>query len=99
MIEGSECPCGKKVVPNREICPACGQTMQKVSFQGRGTVMTHTTLYTVPEGFSAPITLAVVGLSEGPYILCSCMDDTGMSIGDPVVVREEKNRYLCETGK
>lgn len=95
MIDGSECRCGRKLVPPRKLCPSCGDVMGNVDFEEKGSILTHTTLFTVPDGFSAPIKLALVELAGGPKLLCSCGDGVVMEIGAPVRVFQEGEIFIC----
>jgi len=96
MIPGARCQCGKNIVPFRKLCPACGKAMEEVEFENTGTVLTHTTLHAAPEGFEAPIGIAMVGLEGGAKLLCSVKCDIELSIGDHVEVKREGERYFCE---
>ena len=96
MIPGATCQCGKKVVPFRKFCPACGRAMEKADFENIGSVLTHTTLHAVPEGFEAPVRLAMIELEGGANLLCSVKEDTEVSIGDDVNVKREGELYFCE---
>jgi uncharacterized OB-fold protein len=70
--------------------------MEKADFENTGTVLTHTTLYAAPEGFEAPIRLAMVELKEGAHLVCAVKGDMEMGIGDEVRVKREGELYLCE---
>ena len=70
--------------------------MKEAEFENTGTVLTHTTLHAPPEGFEAPIRIAMVELEGGANILCSVKHDDELSIGDGVVVKKEGERYFCE---
>ena len=96
MIEGGKCQCGKKIVPFRKLCPACGRAMNKVEFEDVGSILTYTTLHAAPEGFEAPIRLAMVELTGGANLICSVKDDTDMGIGDEVIVKRDGELYVCE---
>lgn len=96
MIEGAECECGKKLVPFRKLCPKCGKEMAKAQFEGKGIVITHTTLYTVPEGFEGPIKLVMVGIEGGANLICGYEGETNLNIGDNVKIRRKGELHICE---
>lgn len=60
--------------------------MQKID--GNGTILSYTTLEMPPEGFKAPLTMALVELNQGAVVLClaSSNDDSEPAIGDSVEV-------------
>jgi uncharacterized OB-fold protein len=97
MIRGARCRCGRDIVPFRKFCPSCGKTMEEVDFEDIGVVLTHTTLHAVPEGFEAPIRLAMIRLEGGANVICMVKDDDEMNIGKKVHVRMDGERYFCET--
>ena len=99
MIEGSECECGKKVVPSRNVCPKCGRNMIKTEFEGKGIVLTHTTLYAVPEGFQAPIKLAMIEIEDGTNLICGYEGKEDLDIGDKVKIKKKGNLNVCELTK
>jgi uncharacterized OB-fold protein len=96
MIEGSECECGKKVVPSRNLCPKCGKNMIKTEFEEKGSVLTHTTLYAVPEGFEAPIKLAMIEIENGADLICSYEGKEDLNIGAKVKIKKKGKLYICE---
>ena len=69
---GEECPtCHHKIFPPRDVCPYCAEEAgPEFHFGGKGTVFSHTTVHTPPEGFEAqsPYTVALIKLDEGPMI-------------------------------
>jgi hypothetical protein len=81
--------CQAKIFPPRDICPACGEEANKsFAFSGRGEVFSFTTIYEPPSGFdeTAPYTVALVKLEEGPMVTAQ-LTDLGESlpeIGMPV---------------
>jgi uncharacterized OB-fold protein len=70
--------------------------MKKAEFEDSGFVLTYTTLHAPPEGFEAPIRLAMVELKEGAHLLCSMKGDRNVVIGEEVSVRREGELYVCE---
>ena len=89
-LVGEVCPhCEAKVFPPRDICPECGQEAKTLyNFSGRGEVYSYTTVYEPPAGFedSAPYTVALVKLEEGPLVTAQLTDLEGrtVEIGTPV---------------
>jgi uncharacterized OB-fold protein len=87
---GEVCPhCDTKIFPPRDICPSCGQEAKtSFAFSGRGEVFSFTTIYEAPTGFdeTAPYTVALVKLEEGPLVTAQLTDlgETGPEIGMPV---------------
>ena len=77
-LVGEVCPhCETKIFPPRDICPACGQEAKtSFTFSGRGEVYSFTTIYEAPTGFdeTAPYTVALVRLEEGPLVTAQLTD-------------------------
>lgn len=98
---GEVCPhCEARIFPPRDVCPRCGQeAKQTFTFSGRGTVYSFTTIYEAPAGFveSAPYTVALIKLEEGPLVTAQLTDlgDQPVEIGMPV---EMVTRRLCQDG-
>ena len=95
-IEGSLCKeCGRVIVPPRETCPYCGMKAGPMEIQelhNRGIVLSYTTLMMPPEGFRAPLMMALVELDYGALILCLARDiDSLVKIGDTVEVTIDSN--------
>lgn len=65
QIDGSKCYCGRVVAPARRYCPDCQRAMAPARLEGRGVVVTETTLEVAPEGFDTPLYLGVVRVAEG----------------------------------
>ncbi len=89
-LVGEVCPhCDIKIFPPRDICPACGKDAKTAfAFSGRGEVFSFTTIYEAPTGFdeTAPYTVALVKLEEGPMITAQLTDlgEINPEIGMPV---------------
>jgi hypothetical protein len=100
-LTGEECPhCGFKIFPPRDVCPDCGKEAKEVyQFSGRGEVYSFTTIYEPPSGFeeTAPYTVALVKLEEGPLVTAQLTDlgDQPVEIGTPV---EMVTRRLRQDG-
>jgi hypothetical protein len=98
---GEVCPhCDAKLFPPRDICPECGQDAKtEFAFSGRGEVFSFTTVYDAPAGYeaTAPYTVALVKLEEGPVITAQLTDvgDDDVQIGMPV---EMVTRRLRQDG-
>ncbi|MBN1304273.1 MAG: Zn-ribbon domain-containing OB-fold protein [Anaerolineales bacterium] len=97
-LVGEVCPhCEAKIFPPRDICPSCGQEARDLyQFSGRGEVYSYTTIYQAPSGFdeTAPYTVALVKLDEGPIITAQLTDleDDKVEIGMPVEMVTRKLR-------
>ena len=105
LIAGSECKnCRRAIVPPRNSCPYCGLSagaMEKLSLHPQGTVLSFTTLHMPPDGFQAPLYMALVELEHRALILCLAADYTkaAVSIGDSVSIEldaEGRFRYRPE---
>ena len=98
---GEVCPhCDGKIFPPRDVCPHCGgEAKQEYGFSGKGAIYSFTTMTDVPAGFerSAPYTVALVKLDEGPVVTAQLTDlgDTSVQIGMPV---EMVTRRIREDG-
>jgi uncharacterized OB-fold protein len=79
QIKASRCEkCQKVVVPPRELCPYCRNTKQAckvIQLNNKGTVLSFTELHSAPEGFQAPLLLALIELEYGAVILSLAADD------------------------
>jgi len=89
-LVGEVCPhCAAKIFPPRDICPECGKDAKTTfAFSGRGEVYSYTTIYDAPAGYeaTAPYTVALVKLEEGPIITAQLTDlgEEAVEIGMPV---------------
>ena len=89
-LVGEICPhCDKKIFPPRDVCPHCGgEAKEQYTFSGLGEVFSYTMMKDAPAGFedSAPYTVALVKLNEGPIVTAQLtdMDDRPVEIGMPV---------------
>lgn len=97
-LVGESCPhCETKIFPPRDVCPECGEEAKTLfAFSGRGQVYSYTTVYEAPEGFeeSAPYTVAMIRLDEGPLVTAQLTDVDGeqLEIGTPVEMVTRKLR-------
>ena len=91
-LVGEVCPnCAAKIFPPRDVCPSCGgEAKTAYAFSGKGEVYSYTTIYEAPTGYdeSAPYTVALVKLAEGPLLTAQLTDlgDQPVEIGMPVVM-------------
>jgi len=100
-LVGEVCPhCDAKIFPPRDVCPNCGEEAKTAfTFSGKGEVYSYSTIYEAPAGFdqSAPYTVALVKLEEGPLVTAQLTDlgDQPVEIGMPV---EMVTRRLRQDG-
>ena len=77
-LVGEVCPhCAAKIFPPRDVCPNCGgEAKTTFAFSGKGEVFSYTTIYEAPAGFddTAPYTVALVKLEEGPLVTAQLTD-------------------------
>jgi len=89
-LVGETCPhCEAKIFPPRDVCPNCGgEAKTAYAFSGKGEVYSYTTIYEAPAGYdeSAPYTVALVKLEEGPLVTAQLTDlgNQPVEIGMPV---------------
>jgi uncharacterized OB-fold protein len=79
------------------VCPNCGDEAKDLfTFSGKGQVYSFTTIYEAPTGYdsSAPYTVALVKLNEGPIITAQLTDveNSSVEIGMPVEMVTRKMR-------
>lgn len=97
-LVGEVCPhCEVKIFPPRDICPDCGGHAKDLfSFSGRGEVYSYTTVYDAPAGYeeSAPYTVAMIQLEEGPLVTAQLTDlnNRQVNVGTPVEMVTRKLR-------
>ncbi len=88
-IQGSRCPqCGWVVAPAARICPRHPVEMIPVAFPGYGSVLSYTTLTSPPEGFKAPLHIAMVELPGGARIFCHGRQSRDLKIGRRVAIEQ-----------
>lgn len=103
-LVGEVCPhCEQKIFPPRDICPDCGEEARDLfQFSGKGSVYSFTTVSDAPAGFeeSAPYTVAIVQLDEGPLVTAQLtdLDNHKVEIGTPVEMVTRKLRSEGEQG-
>jgi len=97
-LVGEICPhCHTKIFPPRDVCPECGEEAKEpYTFSGRGAVYSYTVIQDGPAGFenSAPYTVALVQLEEGPIVTAQLTDlgEEPVEIGLPVEMVTRKIR-------
>ena len=97
-LVGEVCPhCNNKIFPPRDVCPECGGEAKTLyTFSGKGEVYSYSTIYEAPAGFdsSAPYTVALVKLDEGPMVTAQLtdVDQEAVQIGMPVEMVTRKMR-------
>lgn len=97
-LVGEVCPhCESKIFPPRDVCPHCGNDARTTfTFSGRGKVYSFTTVVDAPTGYeeTAPYTVALVKLEEGPVVTAQLtdLDGTEPQIGMPVEMVTRKIR-------
>lgn len=97
-LVGEVCPhCDAKIFPPRDVCPECGNDARTTfTFSGRGKIYSFTTITDAPAGYehSAPYTVALVKLDEGPVVTAQLTDLDGqnVAIGMPVEMVTRKIR-------
>jgi uncharacterized OB-fold protein len=91
QLVGEVCPnCNEKIFPPRDVCPHCAGNATEPTFQfsGQGEVYSHTTVHNPPAGYeeTAPYTVALIKLEEGPLITAQLTDVANgqVEIGMPV---------------
>ena len=100
-LVGNVCThCDTRIFPPRQVCPNCGSEVKAgFTFSGKGEVFSYTTIYEAPAGFddSAPYTMALVKLVEGPLVTAQLTDlgSQPVEIGMPV---EMVTRRLGQDG-
>ncbi|MBI4561792.1 MAG: OB-fold domain-containing protein [Candidatus Rokubacteria bacterium] len=86
-IPGSRCPkCLRVVAPPARFCPDHPVGMEPVDLQGYGEVISFTTLYSPPEGFSSPLHIALVELPGGARFFCHGAETRRLRVGRRVSV-------------
>lgn len=101
-LTGEVCKhCNGKIFPPRDVCPECGEEAKTLyQFSGKGEVYSYTTVYDPPAGFkeTAPYTVAIVKLDEGPLVTAQLTDINGggVQVGMPVEMVTRKLRSTTD---
>jgi DUF35 OB-fold domain, acyl-CoA-associated/Rubredoxin-like zinc ribbon domain (DUF35_N) len=89
VLAASRCPrCRRVVVPPAAYCPSHGEVMERAAVAPVGEVVSFTTLHSPPEGFRAPLHIALVELEGGARVFCHSDDTSGIRIGSSVSIEE-----------
>jgi hypothetical protein len=89
VLAASRCPrCRRVVVPPAAYCPSHGEVMERAAVAPVGEVVSFTTLHSPPEGFRAPLHIALVELEDGARVFCHSDDTSGIKIGSSVAIEE-----------
>jgi len=87
LLPASRCPrCGRLVVPPARLCPDHPVAMEAATVPNVGEVVSFTTLHSPPEGFRAPLHIALVELEGGARLFCHGDETRGIRIGSSVGV-------------
>lgn len=103
-LVGETCDtCGVKLFPPRDVCLECEAPAKELfTFTGLGEIFSYTTIYDAPAGFenTAPYTIALVKLDEGPIVTAQLtdVDKEDVHIGMPVEMVTRKLRSDGEEG-
>jgi uncharacterized OB-fold protein len=96
-IKASKCSqCGKAIVPPRSICPYCGpgaNSMEHVELSNKGVVLSYTMHHMPPEGFEAPLLLALVKLDSDAVVLCkgNISDANRIKIDQNIILENDES--------
>ena len=86
-LPASRCPrCRRIVAPPARMCPDHPVQMEPHRISAVGDVVSFTTLHSPPEGFRAPLHLALVQLEGGARLFCHGAATDGVKIGSHVSV-------------
>lgn len=87
VLAASRCTrCGRLVVPPTALCPDHPAPMESAFLPGVGEVISFTTLYSPPEGFKAPLQIALIELEGGARLFCHGDETREVRIGSRVSV-------------
>jgi len=87
QLRASRCPrCRRLVVPPASICPDHPVRMVAALLPPLGEELSLPTLHSPPEGFRAPLHLALVELQGGARLFCHGSATEGVKIGSHVSV-------------
>jgi hypothetical protein len=87
LLAASRCPrCGRLVVPPTALCPDHPVPMEAAFLPGVGEVVSFTTLHSPPEGFKAPLQIALIELDGGARLFCHGDQTRDVRIGSRVSV-------------
>jgi hypothetical protein len=81
------------VAPPASFCPRHPVRMTPTTLAGAGEVVSFTTLHSPPEGFKAPLHIAIVELEGGARFVCHGPETRGLKIGSTVAIEAVNNVY------
>ena len=88
-IQASRCPqCGMVVSPAARVCPKHPVEMTPEELPEHGTILSYTTLTSAPEGFKAPLHIALVELPGGAHIFCHGKEARELKVGRHVAIEQ-----------
>ena len=83
---GSRCSCGRTFFPKRAVC-TCGKDTEDLRLSGSGVVESYTTIYSAPQGFTAPYVAGIIRTVEGPLVPAQIVGPVEkIDIGAPVTL-------------
>ena len=98
VISASRCPrCRRICAPPARYCPDDGTPMTATTLEARGEVVSFTTLYSPPTGFTSPLHLALVQLPGGAKFFCHGTDTKGLRPGSRVAIEAVDDIYYFST--
>ena len=98
VIPASRCPrCRRACAPPTRYCPDDGTAMAPTTLPARGEVVSFTTLYSPPTGFTSPLHLALVELPGGARFFCHGTDTKGLRLGSRVAIEAVDDIYYFST--
>ena len=93
-LPGSRCPrCRRIVAPPARLCPDHSVPMEVVAVPATGEIVSFTTLHSPPEGFRAPLHIALVELDGGARLFCHGEETQVLRIGARVAIEEVDSIY------
>ena len=94
-LRASRCPrCRRLVVPPASLCPDHPVKMEGAALPPLGEVVSFTTLHSPPEGFRAPLHIALVELEGGARFFCHGAAQTrGLRVGATVAIEAVDDVY------
>lgn len=93
-IPASRCPrCLAVVAPPAAFCPRHPVAMEPLSVAGVGEIVSFTTLHSPPEGFRAPLHIALVALEGGARFVCHGAETRGLRVGSRVAIEAIDDVY------
>ncbi|MCL4325904.1 MAG: hypothetical protein M1481_03650 [Candidatus Thermoplasmatota archaeon] len=93
MIQFYCTKCDFKSIVEHFHCPYCGSPIigKEVDYTGR--ISNITTIYTVPEGFKAPVRIAIAVTSNNLRVLGNVPDDDSVKENDEVYITKKEGRF------